>query len=341
MERFKYEWVYKKSDEELLKVLPKFLKSKGFTVKKGEGYVYARQKKSSIPIMLVAHIDTVHGKPPSSIYYDREANVIWSPDGLGGDDRAGVAAILEIVERGYRPYILFLDGEERGGIGAHEAIANIMLPAKVHCLIELDRKNSNDAVFYNCGNEEFMSYIINFGYEFEVGSFSDISILCPKWDIAGVNLSIGYYNQHSSAEYVKLDEWELAVEKVTKMLKNPPSKKFDYQEKVLAPFKHSYSKYDYDYIYGYSLYDYWTELPRTKKQNNKSKFAEDEEFLCITIDASLLSSYFGGSIHLWNEWIRENKWEIERKAESQLIELIEEYTFYDLTSKIYEEGDLV
>ena len=53
--------------------------------------------KGDIPIMLVAHVDTVFQFLPTDIYYDKDKNVMWSPQGLGADDRAGIFAILAII----------------------------------------------------------------------------------------------------------------------------------------------------------------------------------------------------------------------------------------------------
>ena len=67
----------------------------------------------------------------------------------------------------------------------------------------------------------FMSAImLNFGFNEEYGSFSDISELCPTWKIAGVNLSIGYENEHSLIEILYIDYFLSTVEKVKKMLKD-------------------------------------------------------------------------------------------------------------------------
>ena len=77
----------------LQKVLKNYLKQKYKEVYSTLDYIYA---KGDIPIALVAHMDTVFENPPSNIYYDREKGVLWSPEGLGADDRAGIFAILKI-----------------------------------------------------------------------------------------------------------------------------------------------------------------------------------------------------------------------------------------------------
>ena len=59
------------------------------------------------------------------------------------------------------------------------------------------------AFFYYCNNIPFIEYVKPLWVSFENwGSFSDISILCPKWEVAGVNLSIGYENEHSFRNFI-------------------------------------------------------------------------------------------------------------------------------------------
>ncbi|MCD5384920.1 MAG: hypothetical protein LRZ94_01220 [Candidatus Pacebacteria bacterium] len=225
------EQLFRASGGKLLKkVLRKRLKTAGYSISKktwGKEFLYAA---GDIPLLLVAHVDTVHCAPPQIIYHDRERNVMWSPDGLGADDRAGVWAILSIINKGFRPHVLFTDGEETGGTGAWEAVGKLKVPA-VNAIIELDRKNSNESVFYNLDNPEFKRWVNGFGYKTVIGSFSDISILCPEWGIAGVNLSIGYYNAHTNSEYLKVDEMKKTINRVVHMLKSPPSAVFEYKEK--------------------------------------------------------------------------------------------------------------
>ena len=53
-----------------------------------------------IPIALVAHMDTLFDKPVETLYYDQKKGVLWSPEGLGADDRAGIFSIIKILQSG-------------------------------------------------------------------------------------------------------------------------------------------------------------------------------------------------------------------------------------------------
>lgn len=69
-----------------------------------------------------------------------------------------------------------------------------------------------------------------------MGSFSDISIIVPELKVAAVNISAGYYCEHSRYEYVDLRVVEKNIGLVGKMV-SAPSEKFEYMEAVY--FRHS------------------------------------------------------------------------------------------------------
>lgn len=213
-----FEQIVKMNEVSLLKTMNTYLKRFYNKVTYTKDYVYAI---GDIPITLVAHIDTVFKERPEDVFYDRVKNVLWSPQGLGADDRAGVFAIINIVKSGLRPHIIFTTGEEMGGLGAQVLTYREPKPfAEMKYIIQLDRRGKDDCIFYECDNVKFIEYIKSFGFHEEYGSFSDISELCPTWRIAGVNLSIGYKNEHSLIEILYIDYFLSTVEKVKKMLKD-------------------------------------------------------------------------------------------------------------------------
>lgn len=202
-------------------------------------------EKTEGKVCLVAHIDTVwdtdvrrfgqfgsvlkKAEPKTTprektLLHDKQKGLIWSPDGLGADDRAGVYAALKLFHEApepYKPYVLLTDYEESGGAGAREA-AELFATELAGCnfLIELDRANGNDAVFYNGEPDGFAKYIEEFGFKESHGSFSDISIVCPAVKRCGVNLSVGYYNQHTDKEYLDTNKLFTTIEKVKLILKD-------------------------------------------------------------------------------------------------------------------------
>ena len=180
-------------------------------------YLYA---EGDIPIALVAHLDTIVSMPPTEIYHDIKNKVMWSPQLLGADDRAGIYAIIQIIDRGFRPTIILTTDEEQGGLGAQAlALAKPKCPLEnLKAIIELDRRGKNDCVFYDCDNREFVKYIESFGFEENFGSFTDISFIAPQWGIAAVNLSIGYENEHQLIELLHTDWVDNTIDKVEAIL---------------------------------------------------------------------------------------------------------------------------
>jgi len=217
-----------------------------------DGYIWA---PGAIPVMLVAHVDCVSGHA-ETVFHDQTHGVYWSPDGLGADDRAGVWGILWLLSNGYRPSILFTDGEEQGGWGARaaaDALSRAIASSGVRTLVELDRKGSMEAVYYNCGNADIRKWIESVGFTEDFGTFSDIGILGPVWDIAAVNLSAGYYREHSDAEYLVTHHLMATLGAVQKLLDSPPPAVWPHDtEHELRGFGRRW--YDVDYNL-YSLHD--------------------------------------------------------------------------------------
>lgn len=258
--------------------------------------------EGNCPIMLVAHMDTVFRNPPEKIYHDQTQNVIWSPQGLGADDRAGVFAIIKIIQKGYRPHICFTSDEESGGVGATFLTEKIpTAPFDIKYIVELDRQGSHDCVFYSCANEEFEVFIEKYGFATDWGTFSDISIICPAWKIAGVNLSIGYINEHSERETLHTEALYLTIKKVQKMIdeiEDAPAFKY-----IFSPYDLYWNRMgkaygwgypmeydDEDYAYGYNNYNY-TAGPYICAKCHRG-FCEDDVFLVKSKDEKGKKVYY-------------------------------------------------
>lgn len=228
------------------------LKLAGYEAKKGDGWVYA---KGEIPILLTAHMDTVHKVQMYEYmeYTDAKGNhILTSQDGIGGDDRCGIYMILEIIKKGFRPSILFCEDEEIGGVGSNKFIKTEEAKQleKLNYMIELDRSNSDDAVFYDCDNKDFTKYITDFtGYKKAYGSFSDISTLAPFAGIAAVNLSCGYYNAHTTSEKVSMEEMFHTIDIVSGLLEDETGRKVQF-EYIPDAYSNSSCYYGYDSYYG-------------------------------------------------------------------------------------------
>lgn len=231
--------------------------------------------EGTIPVMLVAHMDTVFKSPPDKIYYDQKQHIMWSPQGLGADDRAGVYLIWKIVQAGYRPHICLTTDEEIGGFGAMALVKDFPdQPFDIKYIVELDRQGTNDCVFYSCANEKFQEFVEGYDFVSDWGTFSDISDICPAWKVAGVNLSVGYKGEHHETETLNTHAMMDTYRKVKKMLDDAKSENIPHFEYIADPYERYYfnlgKKYaqaygwnfpyeddDDDWVYGQKLNGYY------------------------------------------------------------------------------------
>lgn len=206
-----------------------------------DGFVYAQ---GNFPVLLVAHLDTVHSKLPNMILYDKDQNIVSSPNGIGGDDRCGVYMIFEIIKK-FNCSVLFCEDEEDGGIGANKFVkTDLARTLDFNYIIEFDRANANDAVFYSCDNYDFEKFITRDFYKINYGTYSDICDIAPVIGCAAVNLSCGYYKAHTKDEYVVLSDMENSIKAACDILaRTTQNDKFEYVE---------YFEYDAWNGYGYN-----------------------------------------------------------------------------------------
>lgn len=222
--------IFTKTVDELRKWLFQFLKKHGYkNIMINDDYILAKSDLKEAPT-LCTHMDTVWEETPL-IYnsYYKNTYIYWGERGLGADDRAGIVAIKRVIEAGFRPHIIFTNYEEIGGQGAIELVMNhIAIPLDTPFVIELDREGKDDAVFYNCTNEDFKKYILSFGFKEKRGTFSDIYFIGPGWDIATVNISTGYYNEHTVFEYLNMKDFNNMLFRLEKILKDNLNNKVKY-----------------------------------------------------------------------------------------------------------------
>lgn len=246
------------TQKELFNFLHKFYKGRclfednGFVLVKGEA-----------PIMLLAHLDTVHKEPVQQICETQNGNILMSPQGIGGDDRCGVYALVTAYKQAkIKPWLLFTCDEETGGNGALK-FCDLYRTGDLYgeidelkMLIEIDRKGSKDAVYYDCANDEFEKYITSKGFATEYGSFSDISYVAPELGVAAVNLSSGYYNAHTLHEYINRKQLNATIKKVLEIIDEVSDPDFPKYEYIEAPhFSRKWGGINYHYPIDDTVFD--------------------------------------------------------------------------------------
>jgi hypothetical protein len=93
--------------------------------------------------------------------------------------------------------------------------------SKINLMVEIDREGVSQYVTYHTIDKKVDDYVTSFGFHEKTGCYSDIMDLTDYYMVPSVNVSAGYYNQHSSREFLVLDELNLTCSRIIKMLDNP------------------------------------------------------------------------------------------------------------------------
>lgn len=173
--------------------------------------------------LVSVHTDTVGNNNPTTLL---ELNTL-SPDKislwpfstasvLGGDDRSGCYIALEMIKRGtVTPFNYgFFCQEEVGAIGSSKFCLDTELD-QYSCVIGLDRasrKGVQNIATYSYDNDELIEIFVGLGYQEQYGSFSDCSNISSYCDLACVNLSVGYYSEHTKMETLDVSLMEQTLQ---------------------------------------------------------------------------------------------------------------------------------
>ena len=264
----KFETLCLMTQEKLKKHVIEVLKWSGREVMTDNGWVYS---PGTIPVMICAHMDTVHKELPKTIIY--KDGTISSPEGIGGDDRCGVYMCLEILKK-LDCHVAFFEDEEIGGVGSSKfASSDVIKYIDVNYVIELDRMHDRDAVFYDCANNDFIDMVCEKYWLENFGSFTDICHICEPLNVAGVNLSCGYYKQHTKDEYVYLDEMTASIRETIALIERCNDRHFDYIRQSrsfgyysgglwrdYAQSNVEYGVYDFEQAYEFRYYTHFGEI---------------------------------------------------------------------------------
>ena len=243
--------ILKMTQPELKKYLKDYLKSFGYKVIDGDGFLFA---KGDVDILLTAHLDTTPTvgsgmRVPPKVIYTSPDGIVSSPQGIGGDDRCGIYIITEIIKE-TKCSVLFCEDEEIGCAGSTKFAKSKYLKKieDMRYMIEIDRKGSHDLVFYDCDNADFEDFMLDNmpDYKTEWGTCSDISVLMDYSGVAGVNISCGYHNEHHLDETINLAEMENTLKAIKNLVKID-SPKFEFID-----YYRYWNRYDDEEWYSYN-----------------------------------------------------------------------------------------
>lgn len=194
---------------------------------KTDSYGQIYRFKKGCPL-ISAHMDQVHFKPVTKVIW--EGDKISADSNIGADDKNGVFICLKLLEK-YRGKLSFIfSTEEEQGGNIDQLLYRVKNLSNIPYGLIFDRRNGSDIIGDDNGycSDKFRKHVekisVPMGYKFTQGTFSDCDALSKY--INCINISCGYYQAHSEAEYTLLSDlfrgFELGCSLVENLSKKIP-----------------------------------------------------------------------------------------------------------------------
>jgi putative aminopeptidase FrvX len=179
---------------------------------------------------VVAHTDTVHAIDTINVKEEmlpnaqkeiklalKAYNDNGNPTGIGGDDKCGVYACLELLKELPNLKAAFFVAEETGCKGSFNSDPEFF--KNVGYVIQFDAPENNmiseylmskpmfnrDSQFFEVGGRLITEHFPG-DTKYHRHPYTDIYPLNQRYGISCFNISIGYYNYHTKNEYVVVDD---------------------------------------------------------------------------------------------------------------------------------------
>lgn len=220
------------------------------TVTKDEfGNVYATKGEGKKGYKcIVSHTDTVHSIRQNRKVYIHGRNLFAmasteskfgssiSQAGIGGDDKCGVYTCLKALEDLNDIKAVFFRFEESGCVGSRASEMKFF--DDCNFVVQCDRRGNSDFITFTNGiqvaSEEFKSAMKpiyeKYGYSSCLGIATDVGALKSRGlKISACNLSCGYYDPHTSAETINMDDLDNCYQMVVDMFNAHGETKFEHE----------------------------------------------------------------------------------------------------------------
>ena len=220
--------------------------------------IYATKKTGDVPEdfmfpCVISHTDTVHALDTINVVEemlpnsDKELklslkayNDKGNPTGIGGDDKCGVFACMELLKELPNLKAAFFVSEETGCYGSRYADPNFF--KNVGYAIQFDAPEnwmitetcfgaklfSRDSEFFEKCNK-VLNENMNEKREYMIHPYTDVYALKTKFDFSCINFSIGYYNYHTKHEYVVVEDTFNGIEMGKQMIELLGYKKYHHE----------------------------------------------------------------------------------------------------------------
>lgn len=248
------------TENDLKSYLPQGYKEDGC----GNFYIIIGDKPTT---MFTCHLDTADRKQ-MKVKHVISSDIIKT-DGssiLGADDKAGMTVILYMIEKNIPGLYYFFIGEERGCIGSQRLSRvwnSFDFSTHITKCVSFDRRGTDSIIteqFYGvCCSDEFATELSNrlnssevtFNYRPDpTGIYTDSAqfiSLIPEC----TNISVGYYNEHTTSENQNIKHLEKLCESVCKI---------DWESLPITRDSELESEYfddEFSYEFEYSIDEEW------------------------------------------------------------------------------------
>ena len=201
---------------------------------------------------VVAHTDTVHRLDTINVFEEtlpnskgqdslclKAYNDFDEPTGIGGDDKCGVFACLELLDKFDTIKAAFFVSEEVGCIGSKNADPKFF--SNVGYAIQFDAPGDymvteycygvklfeTDSMFHTTAKQVLNENMLS-EPQFMRHPFTDVWQLKNKFDFSCINISVGYHSYHTKNEYVVVDEVFAGIYAGKKMIDELGYRKYEY-----------------------------------------------------------------------------------------------------------------
>jgi hypothetical protein len=203
---------------------------------------------------VVSHTDTVHRLDTINVVEEmlpnshgelklslKAYNNDGEPTGIGGDDKCGVFACLELLKELPNLKAAFFVSEETGCHGSKKANESffsnvgyaIQFDAPENWMVTetcfgtrlFDRKSE---FFEKC--DIILNENMNDKLKYMTHPYTDVYALKNKFNFSCINFSIGYYRYHTRNEYVVVEDTFNGIEMGKKMIESLGYQKYEYKQ---------------------------------------------------------------------------------------------------------------
>ena len=199
---------------------------------------------------VVSHIDTVHNIDTINVVEEtlpneqkelklslKAYNDLGKPTGIGGDDKCGIYACLELLKELPNIKVAFFVSEETGCHGSRNA--NKEFFKNVGYAIQFDAPGNSMVSEYCMGVQLFdrqsdffksCDTVLTENFKgrnkYQSHPYTDVYALKSSFDFSCINFAIGYYDYHTRQEYVVVEDVYNGIETGKKLIESLGNKKY-------------------------------------------------------------------------------------------------------------------